>query len=111
MQREDVTAECLAPATLLRRELYMPGWEVTVNEAAAVAVRQAGIFESVALPLGRSQVRYHFSPPYVEFGWAASIVGMAGLIWQVILIGRSKQQQLQPQTINVNPSLGIGNTT
>ncbi len=94
-RREDVTAECAAPATLLRRELYMSGWGVTVNEAASVAVQQAGIFQSAALPLGRSQVRYHFAPPYIELGWAASIVGMAGLIWQVILIGRPRQQQLQ----------------
>jgi hypothetical protein len=93
MQREDVTAECVAPATLLRRELYMPGWRVKVNGMAAAAVQQNGIFQSDTLPAGRSQVRYHFTPPYVEFGWAASLVGMAGLICQVILIGRSSRQQ------------------
>jgi hypothetical protein len=92
-RREDVTAECVAPATLLRRELYMPGWQVTVNGTAAAAVQQNDIFQSAALPMGRSQVQYHFAPPYVKFGWAAGIVGMAGLIWQVILIGRSKQQR------------------
>jgi hypothetical protein len=94
MQREDVTAECVAPATLLRRELYMPGWRVTTNGTAAAAVQQDRIFQSASLPVGRSQVRYHFAPPYVEFGWAASMLGMAGLIWQVILIGRSRRQQL-----------------
>ncbi len=93
MQREDVTAECVAPATLLRRELYMLGWRVTANGTTAAAVQQDGIFQSASLPVGRSQVRYHFAPPYMEFGWAASMVGMAGLIWQVILIGRSRQQQ------------------
>jgi hypothetical protein len=94
IRREDVTAECVAPATSLRRELYMPGWRVTVNGTAAAAVKQDGIFQSADLPVGRSQVRYHFAPPYAEFGWAASMLGMAGLIWQVILIGRSRQQQL-----------------
>jgi uncharacterized membrane protein YfhO len=94
MQREDVTAECASAATLLRRELYMPGWRVTVNGAAAAAVQQNDIFQSAALPMGRSQVRYHFAPPYVDFGWAASIAGMAGLIWQIVLIGRSRQQRL-----------------
>jgi len=94
MRREDVTAECFAPATLVRRELYMPGWQVTVNGTAAAAVQQNGIFQSTALPAGRSQVRYHFVPPYMDFGWAASILGMAGLIWQVILIGGQRPQRL-----------------
>jgi hypothetical protein len=93
--RESVTAECVGPATLLRRELYMPGWRVTVNGTAAAAVQQNGIFQSAILPAGRSQLRYHFAPPYVEFGWAASLAGTAGLLWQVIVIGRLRQQQLR----------------
>ena len=88
VQREEVTAECAAPATLLRRELYMPGWRVKVKATPATSVQQDGLFQSAALPAGHSQVRYHFAPPYVEFGWAASLIGMAGLLWQVILIGR-----------------------
>jgi hypothetical protein len=94
MQHEEVTAECLAPATLVRRELYMPGWRVTLNGAATAAVQQSGIFQSAAVPMGRNQVRYHFAPPYVEYGWTAATVGIAGLIWPLILIGRSSQQQL-----------------
>ena len=92
MQREDVTLECVAPATLLRRELYMPGWRVALNGGPAEAVQQDGIFQSATLPAGRSQMRYHFAPPYVEFGWAASLIGIGGLIWQLVLIGRSTLQ-------------------
>ncbi len=94
MLRENVTAECATPATLLRRELYMPGWRVSVNRMAA-AVQQNGIFQSAILPVGRSQVRYHFAPPHVEFGWVASLVGMAGFLWQVIVIVHSRQPQLR----------------
>ena len=94
MRREEVTAECVAPATLVRRELYMPGWRVTVSSSAATAVQQSGIFQSTVLPAGRSQVRYHFVPPYMNFGWAASILGMAGLIWQVILMGGQRERRL-----------------
>lgn len=89
MQRENLTAECAAPATLIRRELFMPGWRVTVNGTAVAAVQQSGIFQSTALPVGRSHVQYRFTPPYVEFGWAASIVGIAGLAWQAMLLGPS----------------------
>lgn len=94
MRREDVTAECMAPATQMRRELYMPGWRVAVNDKSPAAVQQGGIFQSGALPAGQNQVRYYFRPPYVEFVWAAAAVGMAGLLWQVILVGRSKRQRL-----------------
>ena len=93
MHREDVTVECASAATLLRRELYMPGWRETVNGTAAADVQQNDIFQSSALPIGRSQVRYHFAPPYVEFGWSASGVGIAGLLWQVVLLGRLRQQR------------------
>jgi hypothetical protein len=91
MRREDVAADCVASATLVRRELYMPGWRAMVNGSAPEAVRQNGLFQSVTLPLGHSQVRYHFEPPYVRFGWAASVIGIAGLIWQVVLMVRSRQ--------------------
>jgi hypothetical protein len=95
MRRADVTAECTAPATLVRRELYMPGWRVAVNGKAPAAVEQEGIFQSDALPAGHNQVRYYFTPPAVEFGWAAAAAGMAGLIGQfILLVGRSKRQRL-----------------
>jgi hypothetical protein len=58
MRRKEVTAECVAPvapALLLRRELYMLGW--------GGRVEQNGIFQSAVLPVGRSEVRYHFAPP------------------------------------------------
>jgi hypothetical protein len=85
-RRDELTAECKAPANLLRRELYMPGWRVSVNSKPAVAVQQEGVSQTIPLPLGSSQVRYYFAPPYVEFGWAASMLGVIGLISQVILL-------------------------
>ena len=85
-RRDDLTAECTAPSTLLRRELYMSGWRVMVNGNPAVAVEREGIFQATSLSKGRSHVRYHFAPPYVDLGWAGSMLGMIGLISQVILI-------------------------
>ncbi len=93
MRREQVSAECLTPATLTRRELYMPGWTVTVNGAAAAPVRQNGIFQSAALPAGRSHTRYRFVPPYMEFGWTASLLGIAALLWQLIAIARTNARR------------------
>jgi len=91
--REDVTADCSAPARLRRRELYMPGWRVTMNGEDA-AVGQDGIFQSALLPAGRSLVRYQFTPPYMGLGWGACAIGMAGLLWQLMRIFRTRQQYL-----------------
>jgi len=86
IQREDVTLDCAAPATLLRRELYMPGWTFKVNGKPAGAVQSDGLFQSATLPAGRSHVQYNFSPPYITLGWIATVLGLAGLLWQIIRI-------------------------
>ena len=85
-RRDDLTAECSAPARLLRRELYMSGWRVMVNDGPAVAVEPEGVFQATSLSKGQSHARYHFAPPYVELGWAGSLLGMIGLISQAIPI-------------------------
>jgi hypothetical protein len=85
-RREDVTLDCAAAATLLRRELYMPGWTFKVNGKPAGAVQSDGLFQSVTLPAGRSHVQYNFSPPYITFGWIATAIGLAGVLWQIIRI-------------------------
>jgi hypothetical protein len=86
--RDELTAECTAPARLLRKELYMSGWRVKVNGTPAVAVQPEGVFQAIPLSTGRSHLRFHFAPPYVGFGWAASMLGIVGLISQVVLIAR-----------------------
>ncbi len=90
-QREDVTAVCSAPAKLRRRELYMPGWKVRNNGAATEAVQQDGIFQATTLPAGLSKVHYHFTPPHMEIGWTLGLMGVVGLLWQLLRIGRSRR--------------------
>jgi hypothetical protein len=79
IRREHVTLDCAAPATLLRRELFMPGWRAAVN-GQAVRVSQAdAIFQAVAVPAGRSTVRYHFAPPFAGWAWLGFGVGVIGI--------------------------------
>jgi hypothetical protein len=93
-QREDVTAVCSSPARLRRRELYMPGWSVRNNGAASEAVQQDGIFQVTTLPAGLSKVHYRFTPPHMAIGWIACLVGVMGLFWQVLRIGRSSRDEI-----------------
>ena len=88
MQREQVTVNCTYPAKLRRRELYMPGWRVSVDGAKAVPVEQDGIFESTGLAAGSSRLRFRFVPPHEGIGWLACFAGLGGLLWQaVVLLG------------------------
>jgi len=92
-QREEVTAVCSAPAKLRRRELYMPGWNVRSNGAAIEAVQQDGIFQATTLPAGLSKVHYNFTPPHMAIGWTACLIGVVGLLWQLLRIGRSRRDE------------------
>jgi hypothetical protein len=90
-QRERVTADCASAATLRRRELFMPGWDATVNGKSG-PVQQDGIFESIDLAAGHSQARFDFVPPHEGIGWAGCSVGLAGFLWQIVLVLRGRQQ-------------------
>ena len=64
--RDLVVAQCRERSTLVRRELYYPGWSVTVNGANALIRPQHQILEEVPLPKGESTVRFHYEPRYAR---------------------------------------------
>lgn len=82
--REELAADCIHPANLLRRELYMPGWLATRTGAEPQPVQQNGIFQTSTVPAGRSQIRYSFTPLHMTIGWMAGLAGMAGLLLQML---------------------------
>ena len=88
--REVVTVDCTQAATLRRRELYMPGWSVSINGAKPVPVEQDGIFEATRLAAGRSQARFDFVPPHEGMALAAALVGMVGLLCELFLVIRGR---------------------
>ncbi len=78
--RLDVTATCNGPATLLRRELAFPGWRASLDGRPAKVGRE-GIFQTVALPAGRSVVRFRYAPPFIGAAYAAA---GAGVLWVLL---------------------------
>ena len=79
--RERVAASCDAPATLVRLELFLPGWTATINGADAAVSRQDGLFQAVALPAGPSEVRFAYAPPHALLGWLGLLVGALTFAW------------------------------
>jgi len=77
--RDAVQADCPLPTHLVRRELLWPGWRATVNGAAA-ALEPDGIFQSVTLPPGRSDVVFHYAPPGILGAFVLCGAGGVGLL-------------------------------
>jgi hypothetical protein len=90
--RRAVQADCTVPATLVRRELYFPGWSATVNGRDARIEARHGIFQSVSLPAGLSEVDFRYAPPNIGWAWAAMWLGLAALVMPSLLLLRRKHQ-------------------
>ncbi len=87
--KNSILLNCLTPSTLLRRELYMPGWVVSLNNKAS-AVHQSGpLFQSVSLPIGKSKLEFNFTPKHIEIGYIAFICGLL-MIAGIYFINRKK---------------------
>ncbi|MDZ5647260.1 hypothetical protein [Nitrospirillum sp. BR 11828] len=82
--RTAATLDCPAPTALTRRELYLPGWTVTVNGRDSPVLREGELFQGVALPAGRSVVAFRYRPPFMPLGYAAFAAGLllTGLGWR-----------------------------
>jgi len=77
--RDEVRADCTAPATLLRREFAYPGWRVRVNGARAELAAHDDLFASVARPAGVSEVAFRYAPPWIGLAFAAGVAAAVGL--------------------------------
>ncbi|WP_145729781.1 glycosyltransferase family protein [Nitrospirillum pindoramense] len=75
--RERLTADCAAPSSLTRLELFMPGWTATVNGREQAVATDGPLFQKLALPAGQSEVVFRYSPPHMGWGYVALVAGLA----------------------------------
>jgi hypothetical protein len=78
--RERLFATCDSPATLIRRELFYPGWRASVGGAETEILPYGEIMQQIRLPAGPSRVRFHYAPPYAGLCWAMTAAGLLGLL-------------------------------
>jgi hypothetical protein len=87
-----VTADCPARARLVRLELDYPGWSATVNGASVPITAASGstpsMFQSIALPAGRSVVVFSYLPshevPALALALACLLVLIALALYPVV---------------------------
>jgi hypothetical protein len=90
-ERTSATAQCDAPSSLLRRELFYPGWTATVNGVESPITASDGVFQAIALPQGSSEVRFRYAPPHIGWAWLAAALGLAALAAPSLLLRRKDQ--------------------
>ena len=74
--RAHLTAECSAPDRLVRRELFFPGWVASTSGGPLPIVEHGGLSRRSTLPAGRSELRFSYAPPHVEWAWLAAFAGL-----------------------------------
>ena len=75
VSRTVVRTRCPVGSTLLRRELFFPGWRAWVN-GRRTPVDQDGLFQRIALPAGRAEIRFHYAPPGIAWAYTAALLGL-----------------------------------
>lgn len=73
--KSNLTAQCEKSGMLIRRELFMPGWQVTVNDKQAALTQHGSLFQQVVIPKGQTRIHFTFLPPHMKLALVAMIAG------------------------------------
>jgi hypothetical protein len=82
--RVEISAELEADGLLVLSDSFYPGWEATLDGEPAEIFATNHLFRSVAVPAGRHEIVFDYSPTWVPkagAGVGISIAGLAGLLW------------------------------
>lgn len=97
--REAAVTSCSGPATLVRSEIYLPGWSATVNGHAARVRAYRRLLTSVQIGGGRSIVRFSYTPPGIPLALAGFAVGL------LLLAGVPVGQRLALRRVSARASV------
>jgi hypothetical protein len=103
--RDEIVADCAAPATLVRRELDFPGTGVTLEGRPAPLSTYDGVFEQVRLPAGATRARFSYEP---RFALAAEVACLLGLAWTAAALVGASRDRRRRRRAPVGPALAAG---
>lgn len=90
-KRDSLVADCAAPSSLIRRELYFPGWIAYVNGKPTAIADYDGLFQSIKLTRGKNDIYFSYVPPYMNCAWLIMWISLAS--WVVGDFWRPKRGQ------------------
>ncbi len=91
--RDELVAHCQQGSTLIRRELYYPGWTASVNGVDAKIRLHGEILQELALPQGQSLVHFRYEPHYAQLALVLSGLGLV-LLAACISLGLRSSHRL-----------------
>ncbi len=81
--RRTLRAVCDRPGTLIRRELFFPGWRARVDNIPADIAPYQGIMQQIALPRGETTITFNYAPPLSRSLWLlAAFAALATVPWR-----------------------------
>jgi hypothetical protein len=84
-QAANVSVEASAPAIVLVRTVFDPGWRATLDGAPVPILPADALDQAVAVPSGRHTIRLTYTDPSIRAGLAGSaastVVVLAGWAW------------------------------
>jgi len=81
-----VEAETEAESTLVVADAWWPGWEATIDGAAATIYAADVLVRAVKWPAGRHVLEMRYRPPELRTGLLASVAGLLALAaWMLVL--------------------------
>lgn len=78
--KSTLTTQCSASSTLVRRELFMPGWTAKVNGKTTLINHSGSLFQEISVPAGKSTISFSFMPQHMQIAIAAAIVGILAML-------------------------------
>ncbi len=84
ISRLTMRSDCPVPATLVRRELFYPGWQATINHMPAAVRQSEHIFQSINLPAGPAEIRFSYRPPYTRLSCLLALAAL--MLWASCLL-------------------------
>jgi hypothetical protein len=95
VSRTRVVAHSTGDTTLIRRELYFPGWTASVNGKPVAIEPYKELLQSLKLPAGRSEVVFNYAPPNLNWCLLAMAIGL-GLLGLPIIERRFDSKRAIP---------------
>ncbi len=91
--RDTLDINCSRSSSILRRELYAPGWTAKINNIKEPVYKSGPLFQEIAVPKGHNIVKFNYTPPHMIFAYVAFGIGILLLIYNFFKIQINKSDK------------------
>jgi hypothetical protein len=88
--KESLHVNCPRPTELIKRELYLPGWHAEVDGKSVPVHSTNQGFQEIRVGNGRHRIAFSYTPPNVDLGIVALVLGIA---WMLAGAGLRRRRQ------------------